>query len=105
MLRTPEAGQFSYFTAHPGITRGGHYHHTKTEKFLVIAGQARFRFRHKLTDERFELVVRGGEGKVVDTIPGWVHDVTNIGSDLLVVMLWANELFDKSRPDTIAAEM
>ena len=35
-------GQFSFFTAHPGITRGGHYHHTKTEKFLVIKGQARF---------------------------------------------------------------
>ena len=38
MLKTPDAGQFSYFTAHPGITRGGHYHHTKTEKFLVIKG-------------------------------------------------------------------
>ena len=43
MLKTPDAGQFSYFTAHPGITRGGHYHHSKTEKFLVIKGQARFK--------------------------------------------------------------
>jgi UDP-2-acetamido-2,6-beta-L-arabino-hexul-4-ose reductase len=105
LLRTPEAGQFSYFTAHPGITRGGHYHHTKTEKFLVIAGKARFRFRHLLTNERFEIDVNGGEGRVVDTIPGWVHDVTNVGSDLLLVMLWANELFDRSKPDTVAAEM
>ncbi len=46
MLKTPESGQFSYFTAHPGITRGGHYHHTKTEKFLVIKGEALFRLRH-----------------------------------------------------------
>ncbi len=44
MLKTPDSGQFSYFTAHPGITRGGHYHHSKTEKFLVIKGEARFRF-------------------------------------------------------------
>ena len=48
MLRTPDSGQFSYFTAHPGITRGGHYHHSKTEKFLVVQGTARFGFRHIL---------------------------------------------------------
>ena len=41
MLKTPDTGQFSYFTAHPGVMRGGHYHHTKSEKFLVIKGQAR----------------------------------------------------------------
>lgn len=49
MLKTPDSGQFSFFTAHPGITRGGHYHHTKTEKFLVIKGEARFSFRHMQT--------------------------------------------------------
>ena len=43
MLKTPDCGQFSYFTAHPGITRGGHYHHSKTEKFLVMRGRARFK--------------------------------------------------------------
>ena len=46
MLKTKDSGQFSIFTAHPGITRGGHYHHSKTEKFLVIKGEARFCFRH-----------------------------------------------------------
>ena len=46
MLKTPDCGQFSFFTAHPGVTRGGHYHHSKTEKFLVIKGTARFGFRH-----------------------------------------------------------
>ena len=51
MLKTPDSGQFSFFTAHPGITRGGHYHHTKTEKFLVIKGTARFGFRHIVTGE------------------------------------------------------
>jgi UDP-2-acetamido-2,6-beta-L-arabino-hexul-4-ose reductase len=105
MLRTPSAGQFSYFTAHPGVTRGCHYHHTKTEKFLVIQGQARFRFRSLIRNESFETVVQGGRGTIVDTIPGWVHDVTNIGQETLIVMLWANEIFEKSRPDTIAAEL
>ena len=103
MLKTPDSGQFSYFTAHPGITRGGHYHHTKSEKFLVIKGTGLFRFRHLLTNERFELTTSGDKPQVVDTIPGWVHDITNTGQDELVVMLWANEVFDRANPDTVAA--
>ena len=102
MLKTPDSGQFSYFTAHPGITRGGHYHHTKTEKFLVIKGTGLFRFRHLLTGELYELTTSGDQPQVVDTIPGWVHDITNVGSDELVVMLWANEIFDRANPDTVA---
>lgn len=105
MLRTPDSGQFSYFTAHPGITRGGHYHHSKTEKFLVIQGKAKFGFRHILTDETFEIITSGEEPRVVETVPGWSHDVTNIGDDTMVVMLWANELFDREKPDTIAAKV
>jgi UDP-2-acetamido-2,6-beta-L-arabino-hexul-4-ose reductase len=102
MLKTPDCGQFSYFTAHPGITRGGHYHHTKTEKFLVIKGQARFKFRHMQTGEAYELVTSGDKAEIVETVPGWTHDITNIGSDEMVVMLWANEVFDRARPDTFA---
>ncbi len=105
MLKTPDCGQFSYFTAHPGITRGGHYHHTKTEKFLVIKGQALFRFRHVLTNERFELQTSGEKPMVVDTIPGWTHDITNVGTDEMIVMLWANENFDRQKPDTVASRV
>ena len=100
MLKTPDCGQFSYFTAHPGITRGGHYHHSKTEKFLVINGQARFKFRHMQTGEAHELLTSGTKAEVVETVPGWTHDITNIGNDEMVVMLWANEVFDRARPDT-----
>ena len=102
MLKTPDCGQFSYFTAHPGITRGGHYHHSKTEKFLVIKGCARFKFRHMHTVETHTLDTSGEQAQVVETVPGWTHDITNIGSDELVVMLWANEIFDRERPDTFA---
>lgn len=105
MLKTPDSGQFSYFTAHPGVTRGGHYHHTKTEKFLVIKGEALFRFRHLLTNEFVELRTSGGTPQVVDTIPGWTHDITNISNEEMIVMLWANEKFDRQSPDTIAREV
>jgi len=105
MLKTPDCGQFSYFTAHPGITRGGHYHHTKTEKFLVIKGQARFKFRHMQTGETHELVTSGERAEIVETVPGWTHDITNIGQDEMIVMLWANEVFDRSRPDTFACPL
>lgn len=102
MLKTPDCGQFSYFTAHPGITRGGHYHHSKTEKFLVIKGQARFKFRHMHTGETHELLTSGDHAEIVETVPGWTHDITNIGQDEMVVMLWANEVFDRAQPDTFA---
>lgn len=102
MLKTPDAGQFSYFTAHAGITRGGHYHHTKTEKFLVIKGKALFKFKHVMTGEFYELETCGDEPRIVETVPGWTHDITNIGEDEMVVMLWANEIFDREKPDTYA---
>ncbi|WP_125257768.1 UDP-2-acetamido-2,6-beta-L-arabino-hexul-4-ose reductase [Brevundimonas fluminis] len=105
MLKTPDCGQFSYFTAGPGITRGQHYHHTKTEKFLVLTGRARFGFRHVVTGETFHLETEGGQGRIVETIPGWTHDITNVGDQDMVVMLWANEIFDRARPDTVAMKV
>lgn len=102
MLKTPDAGQFSFFTAHPDVTRGGHYHHSKTEKFLVIKGEACFRFRHMLTGEFYELFTSGTKPEIVETVPGWTHDITNVGTDELVCMLWANEIFDRENPDTFA---
>jgi UDP-2-acetamido-2,6-beta-L-arabino-hexul-4-ose reductase len=105
MLKTTDSGQFSYFTAHPGVTRGGHYHHTKTEKFLVIRGRARFRFRHIDTGETRDLTTDGAQPEIVETVPGWAHDITNIGADEMVVMLWANEIFDRQNPDTYASTL
>ena len=102
MLKTKDSGQFSFFTAHPGITRGGHYHHSKTEKFLVIKGKACFRFRHIVSGEFNELFTTGEQPEIVETVPGWTHDITNVGDDEMVVMLWANEIFDREHPDTYA---
>ena len=102
MLKTRDSGQFSFFTAHPGITRGGHYHHSKTEKFLVIKGKACFRFRHIVSGQFHELFTSGEQPQIVETVPGWTHDITNVGYDEMVVMLWANEIFDRQHPDTYA---
>lgn len=101
MLKTKDSGQFSFFTVHPGITRGGHYHHTKNEKFLVIQGKVRFGFRHVITGETYELFADGEKPEVVETVPGWAHDITNIGNSEMIVMLWANEVFDRLNPDTV----
>jgi UDP-2-acetamido-2,6-beta-L-arabino-hexul-4-ose reductase len=101
ILKTKDSGQFSFFTANPGVTRGGHYHHSKTEKFLVVQGEARFGFRHVVTDETHEIITTSKELKIVETVPGWSHDITNIGTEEIIVMLWANEIFDPDNPDTI----
>jgi UDP-2-acetamido-2,6-beta-L-arabino-hexul-4-ose reductase len=101
VLKTRDSGQFSFLTAHPGVTRGMHYHHTKSEKFLVVKGRATFRFRQLYSNEVIEIETSDSEPRVVETIPGWIHDITNTGNDELIVMLWANEIFDPDAPDTI----
>jgi UDP-2-acetamido-2,6-beta-L-arabino-hexul-4-ose reductase len=105
LLKTPDCGQFSFFTAHPGVTRGGHYHHTKVEKFLVIKGKASFKFKQILTGEFFEILCSSDQYQIVETIPGWAHDVTNVGQDELIVALWANETFNPNLPDTIGMKV
>jgi UDP-2-acetamido-2,6-beta-L-arabino-hexul-4-ose reductase len=100
MLKTPDCGQFSFFTAHPGITRGGHYHHSKTEKFLVVRGEALFKFRNMHTGQKYELMATAEKVEIIETVPGWTHDITNIGAEEMIIMLWANETFDRERSDT-----
>jgi len=105
MLKTHDSGQFSFFSAHPGVTRGGHYHHSKTEKFLVVKGSAKFGFRHVVTNEVYEVLTTGDNPQVVETAPGWTHDITNVGEDEMLVLLWANEVFDSEHPDTYQSKI
>jgi len=101
MLKTQDSGQFSFFTIEQGLTRGGHYHHSKTEKFLVVKGTACFKFRHIITNETYEIITNDNQLTIVDTVPGWAHNITNIGTGKLIAILWANEIFDKNYQDTI----
>jgi UDP-2-acetamido-2,6-beta-L-arabino-hexul-4-ose reductase len=105
MFKTQDSGQFSFFTIEPGLTRGGHYHHSKTEKFMVIKGAACFKFRHIVTNETYEIITNENQPTIVDTAPGWAHNITNIGGGRLIAILWANEVFDKNHPDTIEYEV
>lgn len=105
ILKTPNCGQFSFFTTLPGVTRGNHYHHTKTEKFLVIKGKACFKFFHMDTKAKYELNVNSDKLEIVETIPGWSHNITNIGNDDMITILWSNEIFNPSNPDTFSYQI
>jgi UDP-2-acetamido-2,6-beta-L-arabino-hexul-4-ose reductase len=99
-LKSPEMGQIFVSRTKPGITRGDHYHHTKTEKFLVLQGTAVIRFRHITKKEILEYHVRGEDYRVVDIPPGYTHHIENIGQDELVTLFWASEPFNPNQPDT-----
>ena len=71
----------------------------------MIKGQARFKFRHMHTGETYELLTCGDQAEIVETVPGWTHDITNVGNEEMVVMLWANERFDRLKPDTFTCPL
>jgi UDP-2-acetamido-2,6-beta-L-arabino-hexul-4-ose reductase len=98
-------GQIFVSRTKPGITRGNHYHHTKTEKFLVVAGEAIIRFRHIRGEEVIEYRVCGEDFRVVDIPTGFTHSIENVGAGELVTLFWASEIFDSARPDTFYEEI
>jgi len=100
IIKTKDYGQFSFLTAKPGSTRGGHYHNSKTEKFLVVCGSAKFRFKNILNNNTHEFITTDKKYEIVETIPGWAHDITNIGSSELIAFIWASEQFNTNLPDT-----
>lgn len=99
-IKSPWFGQVFVSRTLPGITRGNHYHHVKTEKFFVIAGEGLIRFRHILGSEILEYHVRGEDYRVVEIPPGYTHSITNVGAGEMITLFWASEVFDPDRPDT-----
>ncbi len=100
-VKSDHVGQLFLSRTHPGITRGNHYHHTKTEKFLVVEGEGLIRFRHIDSDQVHENRVRGADYRVVDIPPGYTHSIENVGPTELVTLFWASEKFDLDRMDTV----
>ncbi|MEP7343737.1 MAG: NAD-dependent epimerase/dehydratase family protein [Gemmatimonadaceae bacterium] len=94
-------GQIFVSRTSPGITRGNHYHHTKTEKFLVVEGNAVVRFRQLESETVIEHHVTGQEFRVVDIPPGYTHSIENVGTGEMVCLFWASEPFDPTHPDTL----
>ena len=99
-LKTQNSGQFSISTSAPGVNRGNHYHNSKNEKFLVIKGEATIKLRQIHDDKVIEYKVSDKKIEVVEMIPGYTHDITNTGNDEMILLLWANEIFDRDNPDT-----
>lgn len=101
IIRTPDRGQMSVNISKPGITKGQHWHHTKTEKFVVVKGRGLIQLRKEGTEEILDFPVNGDEITVVEMIPGYTHNIINLSdSEDLVTLMWCNEPFDPNRPDT-----
>ncbi len=99
-VKSDERGQVSINITKPGITKGNHWHHTKTEKFMVVSGNAAIRFRHINSDKVIEYLVSNEKLQVVDIPPGYTHHIMNIGTTDLVTIMWASENFEPQNPDT-----
>lgn len=104
-LRFADNGQVSVNISKPNIVKGNHWHHTKNEKFLVVAGEGVIRFRNIFNEEIIEYHVSGSKLEVVDIPTGYTHNIENLGSSDLVTIMWANESFDPSKPDTYFLEV
>ncbi len=99
-VKGASGGQTFVSSTKPGVTRGGHFHRFKVERFLVVRGSARIRIRRLFRDETWSFAVRGDEPGYVDMPTLHTHDITNTGDDDLTTLFWANEIFDPQRPDT-----
>jgi UDP-2-acetamido-2,6-beta-L-arabino-hexul-4-ose reductase len=101
-MKSTTFGQIFVSRTNPGVTRGNHYHHSKTEKFLVLEGEAIVRFRGIANADIIKYHVSGSKFTVVDIPPGYTHSIENVGTGDLVTLFWASEIFDSIRPDTIS---
>lgn len=101
LLRTSDHGQVSVNISAPGITKGEHWHDTKWELFIVVSGHGKIQMRREGDDKIMEFEVDGSRIEAVHMLPGYTHNIINLSdTEPLVTVMWANEVFDPSRPDT-----
>ena len=101
LLRTEKCGQFSVNVSLPGITKGQHWHHTKWEFFIVVAGHGLIQQRKVGSDEVLNFEVSGDKIEAIHMLPGYTHNIINLSeTENLVTVMWANECFDPNKPDT-----
>ena len=101
LLKTDKCGQFSVNISKPGITKGQHWHNTKWEFFIVVSGRGLIQMRKIGSDEVLDFEVSGEKIEAVHMLPGYTHNIINLSdTDDLVTLMWANEQFDPTRPDT-----
>ena len=103
LLRSDKCGQVSVNISKPGITKGQHWHHTKWEFFIVVAGHGLIQLRKIGTDEVLSFEVSGERIEAVHMLPGYTHNIINLSdTEDLVTVMWANECFDPNKPDTFS---
>ncbi len=101
LVHTLNCGQVSINISKPGITKGQHWHHTKWEQFIVVAGHGLIQMRKEGSDEVLEYEVSGDKIQSVIMLPGYTHNIINLSdTDDLVTVMYCNEIFDPNRPDT-----
>ena len=101
LLRSDKCGQVSVNISKPGITKGQHWHNSKWEFFIVVSGHGLIQERKIGTDEVIEFEVSGDKIQAIHMLPGYTHNIINLSdSEDLITVMWANEKFDPSRPDT-----
>lgn len=101
LLKTASCGQFSVNISKPGITKGQHWHNSKWEFFIVVAGHGLIQERKIGTDEVLSFEVNGDEIKAVHMLPGYTHNIINLSdTENLITLMWANEQFNQNHPDT-----
>ncbi|MGZ3606696.1 MAG: polysaccharide biosynthesis C-terminal domain-containing protein [Syntrophales bacterium] len=105
LIKSRHFGQIFVSKTHGRILRGNHYHNTKTEKFCIIQGEAVIRFRHILSDEILLYHVSGNDIRIVDIPPGYTHSIENLSDEEMIVLFWADEIFDPGKPDTYYCEV
>lgn len=105
LIKTIDCGQVSVSISKPGVFRGNHYHHTKMEKFIVIKGIAKITFKNVITGKLKEYFVDDKEFKIVNIPVGYTHKIENIGKDEMILLLWCNEIFNSTVPDTYLMEI
>lgn len=103
LLKTEKCGQFSVNVSNPGITKGQHWHNSKWEFFIVVSGKALIEMRQIVGEKVIKFEVSGEKMQAVHMLPGYTHNITNLSkTEPLVTVMWANEQFDPSKPDTFA---
>ena len=101
LLKTENCGQVSINISKPGITKGQHWHNTKWEFFIVVAGKGLIQQRKIGSDEVLNFEVSGDKIQAVHMLPGYTHNIINLSkTENLVTVMWANEKFDSNHPDT-----
>jgi UDP-2-acetamido-2,6-beta-L-arabino-hexul-4-ose reductase len=105
LLKSNSFGQVSLNTIEAGAVRGNHWHHTKHEKFLVIQGKGVIRMRNLFSDEVILINVSAERLEWIEILPGYVHNIENIGTTPLMTVMWASEIYDSSKPDTFSEDV